>query len=1281
MKIRAFLLAGVISYALVGVSKVAPLEFSVAVDHPDHLYRCGELATFTVTVSGPAATGGVVRAALDNYGPKELGSAEWNLATSRVFTISGKLDEPGFLHLRLGGADAAKHWGVGYEPEKIVKASPSPTDFDAFWAAARARLAKEVPLDPVVVPIPEQSTAEYDAYRISFATFGRRVYGYLCVPKDKTKGPFPVEFTVNAAGFGNHTNKLYGYPDRILVKMSVYPFEPHWDWEKLGLKKKYDELNEACQKKYGCSYSTSGLAESRESYFFYPVLLGIDRVVDWVAARPDADKSRIWYTGTSQGGGFGFYLCGLNRNIKRATLFVPAITDTMGYLKGRSSGWPRVVEANSATPEKKAAAERNAPYFDGANFASRITCPVRVACGFADTTCPPPAVYASYNAIASKDKAIRHGFGMTHSCFGEIYEDLAHWLCGKTWGDEPFELGEGVELSGYANKSRAFYKPGEEITFQMCFTGLPPDAQLKKRWYVYWERRGDDHQEAKGFQEIKVGEYVNVKTKLDRPGFVWLRGYLTDAETNVVYRHDAKRHRRGKRLICDIGAGVEIDKLKSLPPPKDLAAFWAKRRAALDAVPVSVKRVEQACAVEGVKLWSVEVACAGKTPVVGYLSMPADASAAKRYPAMLKTHGYSPTPSAQRAPNLGENAKTTILLEINAHGFKLGEDEKYYKDAFAAIKSNGHDYAQDPVQNADPEKAYFGGMTWRVMRALDYLKTLPEWNGADLWADGVSQGGLQTIWAAALEPKLTKAFVRKPWCCEMSGRETQKRLLPVVLGLKEAPGLAYYDPVNLAAMIPSTCEVDIQEAGLGDYTCPPSGLAVFYNNLLCPKSICWTQGMTHSTKPHPAAKAPSFLFGKKPVTEATRVFQARIDAAAGSGARRLSVPAGDYEIGSVSLPSDFELHLEKGARLLGTRDWRDYSGGLVNAVNATNVAVTGEGTIDVRGQRPWFLQRVTPVRPHALRFENCVNVRIENVAVSNAASWTIILTRCDGVTVRGIDLFSHANHNNDGIDICGSRHVLVENSRIDSDDDGIVLKGWGADMTVEDVEVRNCTVGANCNFLKIGTETKGIFRNIRFHDCMIVPPTPSAVWNWSSVPGLVSPSNGISAIAVECVDGGQVEDVHFKNIEIRGGAQTAIFVRHGARRSVDGRKSHLKDVTIENVKGWTYSHIASSITGCAAVDHVRKGIRPNSIVIRNVDLTMPGGCETKDDATPIPEMPRSYPENRMFANRPLPAYGFYVRHADGVAFENVKVRTAKPDARPAYVEEDATGVVRKGCNF
>jgi cephalosporin-C deacetylase-like acetyl esterase len=202
-----------------------------------------------------------------------------------------------------------------------------------------------------------------------------------------------------------------------------------WRWKTAGTKAKYDALNAQLSERFGVStYSVAGMAEGREAYFYHPVILGIDRAVDWIVSRPDVDRSRVWYHGTSQGGGFGFYLCSLNKAFTKAAFFVPALTDTMGYLAGRQSGWPSVVEKNSANAAKRAAAEKWAPYFDGANFASRITCRLRVIVGFSDVTCPPCAVYAAYNEIPSRDKDIFHGIGMGHSVRRELYARGNDWL-------------------------------------------------------------------------------------------------------------------------------------------------------------------------------------------------------------------------------------------------------------------------------------------------------------------------------------------------------------------------------------------------------------------------------------------------------------------------------------------------------------------------------------------------------------------------------------------------------------------------------------------------------------------------------------------------------------------------------------------------------------------------------------------------------------------------------------------------------------------------------------
>jgi hypothetical protein len=112
----------------------------------------------------------------------------------------------------------------------------------------------------------------------------------------------------------------------------------------------------------------------------------------------------------------------------------------------------------------------------------------------------------------------------------------------------------------------------------------------------------------------------------------------------------------------------------------------------------------------------------------------------------------------------------------------------------------------------------------------------------------------------------------------------------------------------------------------------------------------------------------------------------------------------------------------------------------------------------------------------------------------------------------------------------------------------------------------------------------------------------------------------------------------------------------------------MRNVLIENVVGASCSWIASSITG---VPGRRIG---GGITLRNVDLTLKGGITGDDWRKPVPEAEKSYPENRCFGT-PLPAHGFYLRHADGVTFQNVNIRVDGEDPRPAYAEDDCTGVV------
>ena len=159
---------------------------------------------------------------------------------------------------------------------------------------------------------------------------------------------------------------------------------------------------------------------------------------------------------------------------------------------------------------------------------------------------------------------------------------------------------------------------------------------------------------------------------------------------------------------------------------------------------------------------------------------------------------------------------------------------------------------------------------------------------------------------------------------------------------------------------------------------------------------------------------------------------------------------------------------------------------------------------------------------------------------------------------------------------------------------------------------------------------------------------------------------GLAGIALEVVDGGAIENMLVERIEMRSGVQTPIFCRVGARAGAPARDWHFRNVTIRDVCGSSCSWIASSITG---VPSRRIG---GVILLKDIDLTVKGGLVGDVWRRPVPERESDYPENRMFAT-PLPAYGFYLRHADGVVFDNVKVRVDGADPRPMIIRDDCRG--------
>lgn len=382
-------------------------------------------------------------------------------------------------------------------------------------------------------------------------------------------------------------------------------------------------------------------------------------------------------------------------------------------------------------------------------------------------------------------------------------------------------------IQGRTDKDQ--YQAGEKIefTFKVTQDEVPvPEA------YIKWIREGDDGVKTQALSKVSSGVPLVVKTSMDKPGFVRVTTRLVDQDGKNV---------ASKEIRFIASAGVEVDKLQGVAEPADFDAFWVAQKKKLAAVAMEpVVREEIASPDAKVKMYKVSIPCAGPRPATGYLVIPVGTGPKSRG-ARVTFEGYGM--GGQGAPRWFSEYE--ITLSVNAHGFELGRDEDYYAAFSKEIGAGGvgGGYAFNPEQNKDPETTYFNGMMLRDLRALDYVKSLPEWNGKDLMVSGGSQGGLQSLVMAGLDQDVTSCEAGVPWCCDMGGKAELGRIGGWQPQYTSA--LNYYDPIHHAKRISKTCQVTLSRAGLGDNTCPPSGIAVVYNNLKCPKKIRYVQGSEH----------------------------------------------------------------------------------------------------------------------------------------------------------------------------------------------------------------------------------------------------------------------------------------------------------------------------------------------------------------------------------------------------------------------------------------------------
>jgi len=416
-------------------------------------------------------------------------------------------------------------------------------------------------------------------------------------------------------------------------------------------------------------------------------------------------------------------------------------------------------------------------------------------------------------------------------------------------------------------------------------------------------------------------------------------------------------------------------------------------------------------------------------------------------------------------------------------------------------------------------------------------------------------------------------------------------------------------------------------------------------------------------------------YGAKPdgQTLCTEAIQRAIGACATAGGGTVFLPSGKLLSGTIYLRSHVTLHLDTGCVLLGSTDLKDYprnipavrsytdnyvNQSLIAGENLDDIAIVGRGLIDGQGAKfAWNKERPYENRPYAIRLVNCRDVLVEGVRMQNSAMWMQHYLACERVRLRGVTVWNHSNHNNDGVDIDGCCDVTISDCIFDSDDDAITLKST-LDRPCENVTVSNCVAKSFCNPIKMGTESNGGFVNIAISNCAVASP---AHRRWSGGTG-----RGLAGIALEMVDGGRLDRVAISNVTIQG-VSVPLFMRLGNRARSFKKDmpapamGSFKNVVVSNIVATDVSPIGCSITGLP--DHPIENVS-----LSHVRLTFEGGGRKDLASKQVEEFPDKYPESGMFGQ--LPAYGLYCRHVKGLSMRDVVLQTSTPDARHALVCDD-----------
>lgn len=379
------------------------------------------------------------------------------------------------------------------------------------------------------------------------------------------------------------------------------------------------------------------------------------------------------------------------------------------------------------------------------------------------------------------------------------------------------------------------YQTGEnaKVEVSFCKYGIPRDGELK------YSIGNDMLQPDKhGSVKLKNGRAViNMGTK-KTPGFRDMK--LSVSLDGKTYEHHIK-------------VGFSVDKIKPYTQePQDFRSFWQKNVEELKQLPMSyTKELYKDYCTDKIDCYLVKLQIdkMGHS-MYGFLFYPKNAQPGK-HPVVLcpPGAGIKTIKDPMRNKYYAENG--FVRFEVEIHGLDPRISSETFGEISRAFNDRNGGYLANGLENKDiyyMKHVYVG-----LVRCIDFLTSLPEWDGKNVAVQGGSQGGALAIIAAGLDSRVTQCVANHPALSDMAGYAAKGGTggyphfcrQPQILSNKDCLNtLAYFDVVNFARYVKAPTYLTW---GYNDVTCPPTTSYAVWNTLKCTKESLLTPINEHWT--------------------------------------------------------------------------------------------------------------------------------------------------------------------------------------------------------------------------------------------------------------------------------------------------------------------------------------------------------------------------------------------------------------------------------------------------